>query len=315
MRRKLPEVMRTIGVALDDGRSLGRGGDVPADITDLRCDFCRFENHLDRLSDERNLIALNLDMGVGVLGVDNALERVAGMRRIFDDAGFGIDRREQAVVVDYAAAKSHLLHDVEQVRLALLVQHGDKAHGVDRVGIELLHRRMLLDVLLQNAEILLFQIGIQLVKALVVGGFDALAAMTALQILHFAKHNRMFFAKLPDLLLGSLLKLDEVSADIFFVELVELVLVLKEMRVLVVVHKGVEFFADQARHKGRALCFGEVVERKNLIIIVACAVLSGAMQHIVKNLALAHARALVNRVDSLLHLVEAGVFDDLKNVF
>ena len=73
MRRKLPEVMCAVGVALDNSGAVGRCSYVPADIADLRSDFCGLEYHLHRFLYKGDLITLYLDVGVGVLLVDNAL--------------------------------------------------------------------------------------------------------------------------------------------------------------------------------------------------------------------------------------------------
>ena len=246
-------------------------------------------------------------MGIGMLGVDNALERIARVCGIFHLARFGVDGRKQTVVVDDAAAQTHLLHDVEQVRLAVLVEDGDEAHGVDGVGIELFHVGVLLDILLEDAEVLLLEVSVELVKALVIGDLDALAAVAALEILHFAEQNGMALAERSDLLLGRLPELDKISADVLAVELVELVLVLEEVGVVVVIHKGVEFFADQAGHIGGTLRLGQVVECKNLIIVVAGAVFAGAVEHIEKDFCLALARTLVHGVDRLFHFAETRV--------
>ena len=314
MRRQLPEIVGAIGVALDDRGSVRGCRNVPADIADLRRDFRRLKHHLNRFLDERNLVALNLDVGIGVLGIDDSLECVARMRGIFHLSRLGVNGRKQAVIVDDAAAQAHLLHNVEQMRLAVLVENRDETHGVDRVGIELFHVGMLLDILLENAEILLLEVGVQLVKALVVGNDDSLAAVSALQILHFAEQNGMLLAELPDLLLACLLELDEISADILLVELVELVLILEEVVVLIVIHKSIELLADQSGHIGRALLLGEIIERENLVVVVARAVFLGAVDHVVINLDTALARALVTGLDRLAHFAEACVAENSENV-
>ena len=132
--------MRAVGVALDNRGAVGHCRDVPADVADLRSDLRRLEAHLNRLLYVRNHIALELYVGVGVLGIDNALERIARMRGIHDLARFGIYGSEEAVVVDDAAAETHLLYDIEHMSLAVLVEDGDDTHGIYRVGIELAQR-------------------------------------------------------------------------------------------------------------------------------------------------------------------------------
>ena len=160
---------------------------------------------------------------------------------------------------------------------------------------------MLLDVVLEGAEALVGEVLVKLVKAAVVADFDSLAAMAALEILHFAEDVLALGAELLDLLLRRLLELDKLSADVLLVELVELVLVLEEVGVVVVVHEGVELLADKAGNVGRALLLCEIVERENLVVIVTRAVLLGAVEHIKENLYAVFARTLVDGLDRLAH--------------
>ena len=109
------------------------------------------------------------------------------MSRVFHYTRFWINGSKQAVVVDNAAAQTHFLYDIKQMRLAVFIENGDEAHGVNGVGIKLFQSGVLLDVILKNAKILFFKIIVKLVKALVIAYFYTLAAVTAFEVLHLAE--------------------------------------------------------------------------------------------------------------------------------
>lgn len=250
VRRKLPEVVRAVGVALDDLGTVGGCGNVPTHIADLRSYLCGFKHHLYSLTYIRDSVALQVNVGFGVLLINYALYGVARMSRIKDFSRFGIYGSEQTVVVDNAAADSHFLHDIEHMGLTLAVEHGDDPHAVNGVGIKPCNVGVLGDVVLEDAELLVGEIFIKLVKAFVIAYFNALAAVAAFEILHFAEDVFALFAELLNLFPACLLKLNKAAAHAVFIKLVELVLVFEEVVVVVIVHKGVELFAYKARNIG-----------------------------------------------------------------
>ena len=166
---------------------------------------------------------------------------------------------------------------------------------------------MLSDIVLEDAEILFLEVFVEVVKIVVVADFDSLAAVTALKVLHFAEYVLAVLTKFANLLLARLLELNEAATNAVFVELVELVLVLKKMVVGVVVQKSVELFAYKACNVGAALLFVEIIKRENLVVVVACAVFFCAVEHIKEDFKAVFARALVAGFYSRFHFSEACV--------
>ena len=278
---KLRHSMAGEGIALDERRAVLSDSYVPGDETHLRYLLRGVKAHL---------------LGFLPIGNLKANDIRTGNRMLFEGSSLLISTDSQQLTGINVNACSHaaavnVVHDLVAVAdakeciynaLLLIAQQCCNAAGIDGGRVQLRHRGMLNDNLLENTDALeLQQLQEGFRTILPSGGCKAFDPLAAGSLKRLADQLRLAFTK-GSQRIGGCFVVDQqpLARNPFSKQRVELRLVVKMMPLRLVVHPADDAVGNASRDNCTALCVIQAVHLCNLVIDVASVIAQGTVEHI-----------------------------------
>ena len=298
-RVMLDKSVAGIFVALyDDGAVLGER-DIPSDVAALRNTLVRVDTHIKGFLHTVDVDVLELDAGQGMGVIDLAVV----IDNITVDPAVGAEAEIQ--IVGAADDNAVILIDAQGVRdhfdLALIVQQGDDAEGVDDIGVDLIEVGMLLDAVLdQELTILL---------APVIERFDVLDLLddafrdtvTALALGLLGENDGLVLEEFSQIIGRAFAQIDEIALEVIAEHLVEDQLIAQYDDILFIIEVSHQPIKALGGREGLFLLIGRVDKMSAEIIGVARALRQKVPHQAALDIKLGFTALLLDDLDVAVH--------------